>query len=372
MAAESSPTPMPVSQSGASLREALTAPEEGAWRRFVRRFLALLLGLLAFLGLLNFLVNPEGIYSTHLLPPVTLNTRPGKAKLLAEMDPKPEALILGSSRSMKIDPADVERRTGLRAFNASVNAAFAEDYYVMLRYAVETAGMQPKLVIIGADVENFHDHSPPNDYLLHANSLGRFLNANQADSAWHRFTTLFTVLETKLSILSIQEAITGEARGEGTFEANGYLKNDFWKALKEQGKLDVKSRFEQRAAQYQTRYASYVAPSKERLDYFTKLLAYCRERHIPVIVFLTPMHPDLKARLRVYGYDQRRDEAAAALQKICAQEGVRFYDLSLPESFGGDLNSFYDGIHMDEHNSGLITEKVLANPARGKETHAVQ
>src|SRR5260221_718109 len=191
MAAESSPSPMPVSQTDASLRHASAATppgtfSEAAWRRFVRRFLVLLLGLLVTLGLLNYLVNPEGIFSTHL-----------------------------------------------------------------------------------------------------------------------------TVLETKLSILSIQEAVTGVERGEGTFEANGYLKNDFWKALREQGKLDVKSRFEQRAAQYQARYASYVAPSKERLEYFTKLLRYCRERHIAVIVFMTPMHPDLKARLRPYGYDQRRDEAAA-------------------------------------------------------------
>ena len=46
----------------------------------------------------------------------------------------------------------MQQLTGLPTFNATVEGAMTEDDYVMLRYAVERAGMQPKLVLIAVDV----------------------------------------------------------------------------------------------------------------------------------------------------------------------------------------------------------------------------
>src|SRR3954465_808069 len=102
MATELSPTVMSrMDRSGPAV--ALPAAES-AWRGFVRRFLALLVGLLAAIGLLNYLVNPEGIYAPKRVPPVTWNVRAQKADLLSKAEPKPEALLFGSSRLMTIQP----------------------------------------------------------------------------------------------------------------------------------------------------------------------------------------------------------------------------------------------------------------------------
>lgn len=346
----SPPLPAPVEETPGGLR---TAPE---WRAFVFKFLILLgIALVAIAGL-NYLVNPLGVFAPELLPPVALNTRPAKAKLLSELRPPPQALILGSSRVMKIDPAEIERRTGLRAFNAGVNAAFAEDYYAFLRYAVERAEARPKLVIIGADVESFDDHSPPNEYLLQPNALGRFV-APPEDAAleWRRFTGLFSVLQTKLSFVALYQRLGGVPRQAAQFEADGYLRGDPWRRLKEAGELDVAGR----AAEYGARYASYQAPAPERVAYLAKAARYARERGARVVVFLTPIHPDLRARLQPYGYENRRREVADALAQACAAEGCEFFDLTDPQSFAADLGGFHDGAHIDEHNAALLLDKIL-------------
>jgi len=73
------------------------AETDSAWRSFVFRFgLVVLLALVA-IGTLNYLVNPEGLYQTHLVPQILWSARPQKAALLKAARPVPQAVILGSS-----------------------------------------------------------------------------------------------------------------------------------------------------------------------------------------------------------------------------------------------------------------------------------
>ncbi|MDP9268386.1 MAG: DUF1574 family protein [Acidobacteriota bacterium] len=360
------------------------ASQAAAWRRFVRRFLGLLFALLAAIGLLNYLVNPEGIYSAHLLPPVTWNTRAAKAELLAaaalssQTNPqtRPEALILGSSRLMTIAPAEVERVTGLRTFNAAVNAAYSEDFYVLLRYAVERAGVRPQLVLIGLDAEAFHDHEPENEYLMQPNALGGYLQKGEArGAAWRRFTNLFTVYQTKLSFLSLYDRMGGKKVNAVEFAADGSIKEDPWLRQRAAGNYDLQAKIEGTAAEYIPRYQSYTGVARDRLDYFAATLRYAREQGARVIVFATPVHPELERALAPFGYPQRKREAYAAAQQVAQRESAEFVDLSRPESFGGAAEHFYDGVHVDAYNAErlvvFLAKVPLANQT-GPSTHAVQ
>ena len=333
------------------------------WKVFVRRFVIVLVALVLGIGLLNFLVNPEGIYATRLLPPVTWNTRPAKAELLVAQNPKPQALLLGSSRLMTIPPSEVERITGLKTFNAAVNAAYTEDFYVLLRYAVEH-GVQPKLVLIGLDAEAFHDHEPENDYLLQPNDLGALLQKGERrGERWREFTILFTGYQTKLSFVSLYDRLGGKKVNAVDFNADGSLAQDPW--LREGARVNLAARLESTKAEYSTRYKSYTAVSPARLDYFAQTLRYAREHGAHVIVFATPVHPELERALAQYGYGQRKSEAYAAARKVCADNGAEFLDFTAPESFGGAPEHFYDGVHVDATNAQRLIGAVL-------KTHAVQ
>jgi hypothetical protein len=331
------------------------------WRVFVRRFLGTLAAALLFTAVLNYLVNPESIYPIELLPPLTWNTRPAKARMMEQAQPRPQALILGSSRIMKLEPAMVERLTGLPTFNAGVNTAMTEDSYILLRYAIERAHLPLKLVIIGVDVDAFHDREPLNDYLLQPNPLASYLQKGEARHAqWKRFTTLFNGYQTKLSFVSLWDSLIHKRKAAYHFEADGYLHFDQYEAERATGHYDLDAKISVNVDQYLRRYQGFDKLSPERLDYFDRTLRYSRDRGLRVIVFLTPAHPRLIAALQARDYARRQEEVLAAVSRMCAQHAVPFHDLSTLDKFGGLPQDFFDGIHPDETNSAKITNLLLA------------
>lgn len=337
-------------------------PSEGSWRSFTRTFFVLIaLGLFA-LATFNFLVNPMDYYPPRIIPPAVWDAREIKTRLLGELRPRPRVLILGSSRSMKIDPSLVQRLTGLPAFNASVESAMTEDDYAMLRYAVEQKGIAPRLVLIGIDIEAFHNHRAADGRLLMSGALRRYLKGERRRIPWKEFTMLFTASQTYYSAACVQHALSGRKRElNASFDSNGYLHYDKWEAERRTGHYDLKGKFPKTLADYIDRFDRYTEISSERLDYLRKTLDYCRARHIEFRLFITTVSPALAEALRPYGYFQRRQEVLSAMQHL-VRPGERLYDFSDIQSFGGDPNDFYDGAHIDEHNAALLTERLLAPP----------
>ncbi len=341
-------------------------PAAELWRPFVRRFLALLLGLLLAIAAMNLLVNPMGLYRFRLLPPVTWNMRAIKPELLRKAEPKPQALILGSSRSMQIPPAEVQKLTGFPAFNAAVESAMAEDDYAMLRYAVERAGLNPKLVILGIDVEAFHNRLPIEDQALEADAFRGFLPGS-GFSAWKKFYKLFVVQQTRLSLRLLTVQLTGRLPQRNYFDPDGYLHYAEYERERASGHYDVESKIQRYVAQYVARTAGYTTISPERRSYLEELLQYCHDRGIKVVIWVTPLGPRLLETIGPRGYDQREREVLALLQELGAKYGAAVYDFSSVEKFGGDSNGFWDGAHMTEANNALVTRLLL-----GRRTDAVQ
>jgi hypothetical protein len=338
------------------------------WRKFLFRFLSAAFLSLSVIGTLNYLVNPDGLYSTHLLPQILWGARPQKAALLRSLQPPPEALILGSSRVMNLPTAAVQQATGLVTFNAGVDSAKAEDFYIMLRYAVEQAHLKPRLVIIGCDVEAFHNHEAPHYYLQEPTLLASFLWHNQSPYwRWQSFTRLLSHEETELSLISLYKAARGQARSRFPVDPDGYTHYDAWEEQRAKGRLTLDSEIRTTIQRFAPRYTSYSGISSERLEYFEATLQYAQQHAIEVIVFLTPIHPAVEAGLSSYGYDQRKRDAAAAVDQLCANWQTPFYDFSSPESFGSDPTHFYDGVHYDDTLAATMLAKML--PVRA---HAIQ
>lgn len=340
-------------------------PAAELWRPFVRRFLALLLGLLLAIVAMNLLVNPMGLYPLRLLSPVTWNVRAVKPELLRQAEPKPQVLILGSSRSMQISPAEVQKLTGLPAFNAAVESAMAEDDYAMLRYAVERAGLRPRLVVLGIDVEAFHNRLPIEDQALEAEAF-RGLLPGSGFSAWKKFYKLFVVQQTRLSLRSLSVQLTGRLPQRNYFDPDGYLHYGEYERERASGRYDLDSKVQRYVAQYVARTAGYTAVSTERRKYLEELLQYCQERGIKVVMWVTPLGPRLLETIGPRGYNQREREVLAMLQELGAKYGAAVYDFSSVENFGGDPNGFWDGAHMTEPNNALVTRLML------RRTDAVQ
>ncbi len=333
-------------------------PSAEVWRPFVRRFLVLFLALLLGIAAMNFLVNPMGLYPPRLLPPVTWNMRAIKPELLQAARPKPQVLILGSSRSMQISPAEVEKLTGLPAFNAAVESAMAEDDYAMLRYAVERAGITPRMVLVGIDVEAFHNRLPIEDSALEAEAF-RGLLPGSGFSPWKKFYKLFVVQQTRLSLRSLRVQLTGHFPQRLAFDRDGYLHYRDYERERSGGHYDLDTKIQREIGEYVARTAGYTAVSPERRRYLEKLLQYCQDRDIKVVIWVTPLGPRLLETLGPRGYDQREREVLAMLHDLGAKYGDPVYDFSSAEKFGGDPNGFWDGAHMTEPNNALVTRQML-------------
>lgn len=314
---------------------------------------------------MNFLVNPMGLYPPHLLEPVTWNMRAIKPAMLEKAEPKPQVLILGSSRSMQIAPAEVQKLTGLPTFNAAVESAMAEDDYAMLRYAVERAGIAPKLVILGVDVEAFHNRLPVEDSALETDAF-RGILPGHGFSAWKKFYKLFVVQQTRLSLRSLRVQLTGHFPQHYTFDADGYLHYTEYEQERATGHYDLDTKIQREIAQYVGRTAGYSAISPERRAYLEKLLQYCHDRRIKVVIWVTPLGPKLLESIGPRGYEAREREVLAMLHELGAKYGDPVYDFSSVEKFGGDPGGFWDGAHMTEANNALVTRLLL------RRTDAVQ
>ena len=85
--------------------------------------------LLPLVGLFNYVIDPLCVNGNHLfeLKNVVQTTRDSKV-IDFKNTGKIDNIILGSSRTMKVNPDDVSNYLGGNSFNFSVNKALPEDY----------------------------------------------------------------------------------------------------------------------------------------------------------------------------------------------------------------------------------------------------
>ena len=242
----------------------------------------------------------------------------------------------------------------------------AEDDYAMLRYAVERAGVSPKLVILGIDVEAFHNHLPTEDSAFETDAFRGILPGYRSPR-WKKFYKLFVVQQARLSLRSLGVQLTGHMPQRNYFDPDGYLHYGEYEQERATGHYYPNIKIQREIAQYVARTAGYTAVSPERRKYLEDLLQYCHERGIKVVMWVTPLGPRLLETLGPRGYDQRKEEVLAMLNELGAKYGDRVFDFSSVEKFGGDPKGFWDGAHMTEGNNALIIHWLFS-----RRTDAVQ
>lgn len=325
--------------------------EDAKWRTFVHASLITTTISLLLLGSANFIVNPAGFYPTRLLPRLTESDALEKHSLLERAAPKPELIILGSSKAMKLSPKLAYELTGLVTFNASTGAAVPADMLQSVRHALNDLSITPRVVLIGVDVEMFHNGDRPTSHL---------------PSLSARAQALLSPEQTQQSIRSVRIWGSGVMPQKlRVIEPDGYLREPRVEADVLRGVNTFDRDLPHLVSTYATMWRTYSAVSQEELNNLRELIELCRSKQIQVHIFLTPTHPRLEAALNPYRYPERKAEVQAALSKISSAAGVRFTDLSNIETFQGDLQDFYDGAHVSEPNAARMLRTLTSS-------HAVQ
>ena len=112
--------------------------------------------------------------------------------------------------------------------------------------------------------------------------------------------------------------------------------------------------------------------SVRRRQLLQSFVELCRQGQTHLVVFTTPLHPDLADYLRqTTCYEDRRRELVDWLEDLARKQNFEFRDLSQVDSFAGEPEVFVDGVHPLEANTRRMIDCLLHSP-EGRLAHAVQ
>jgi hypothetical protein len=340
----------------------------GTWqpasaRRFVMWLLAAAVGTLLLAAGLNALVDPYDTFGTGLFPTVIPEDSSTKVNLLDALPAPPQAVVLGSSRAMRIEPSYIQKQTGLRTFNAAVRSGTPLDAWAFANYIHHRfPGDDPRYLWM-LDINAFQYQAPAfHDNLFHTPALARYFpsadrNSLSLSDAW----TLLSWQTTKDSLRSVRAEIEGtpplikaDKRAPGEFTADGgRTSGDFGTKG-----ATLAVRIKVTASQIKRDYRSPTF-SPQPTHYFLKTLAAMNSWGISPVLVLTPIHPKLHAIIGPLGWDVRHRQVLAYLAGLQAKYRFTVIDMTSIASFGGSPDDFYDGSHMKVKNLRLMIDAIL-------------
>jgi hypothetical protein len=354
----------------------LTPLKDGP-RKFVKWSVVWFVILCATVLALNMTVNPYGIYPFKCINPVVWMDRREKLELLRECPEKPELIVLGSSRMMRVDPRVLQPEVGLRGFNLAVNHARTEDFLALLRYCVLKLEINPKIVIVGLDIHAFRGFYQSDNLLEYYPELSYYIENERRDPLWFslnvnwiKFTKGLSFHQTEMSARAVQRYFSrGPWKSSVIFDNQGTLIFN----ASEEGTADsldsnrLTKALAKATTSYNLDFSGFGGISESRTEYFRMMAAFCRSRNTHLIAVLLPYHPNLIKNLKDTEFERLNAEWNSQMRKLATEEGVTLVDAQDIESFGGDPGMFFDEIHMFSENSNRMATYALRRA--GQEEH---
>jgi hypothetical protein len=357
----------PVSGAAASIEHAaqgahdaplIEAGNGGGHRRFVASILLGAVALMAAVGVFGALMDPYGGMGTGLFPTVVPRDATVKADLIESLRRPPGIVVLGSSRSLKMDPRYLSKKTGQTAFNAGVRAGTPVEAYAMLRLMADHFHQPPKRVLWMLDIEAFRS-----DYidaaLLNDHRIARYFSGAELIRArTHALWPLLSWNGARDAWKVAKAELNGSAPSAASQEqqARGFFRSDGFKRVREanDGKF-VK-------AKYIGFYArnSYPRLEPTPLSYFEQSLKLMQSWKTRPVIVITPMSPPMQQLLGPLGWNDRHRDVLRKLQQLKTRYRFDVIDLSSVETWGGSPQKFADGVHLLPTNMQRLTDTVLA------------
>ncbi len=325
--------------------------------RFIHRcFLSVtVVGLLIAIG--NYVINPLGLYSTTLTPPVTSTSHRDKLERWNALKSPPEIVILGSSRSVTAPVKVLQQETGKSVFNASVYGGSPRDYIAFLRYAIFHKQL-PKFFIVGLGIEQVSEDV--NVFFEPMDSLAQYVQDSPSE-ALKRVRYLLDIGQTQATFKSlVSRVMLGETNTGNPFDVDGF------RSFPDKPVFELA--VDENIAGAYIRTGNLNATQILHLEDFLEL---CREQNIYVIFYMPPYQPRLlKAYEESPGYLPSQARLEEILSNLRQKYDFAFFDLTHIESVSGTPDMFVDGIHPKPEAQLLILDFILRNTPQLNGTHA--
>lgn len=344
--------------------------ENQKWRvpEFYKGYLYFTIFSLLMVMMLNILIDPFDFYGVDIFEPYELNSYSTKLALFKALDTPPEILILGSSRVEKVDPALVEEITGKPCFNWGLTGADTQSMLAALKLAVEEFDAPVDTVILGVDPNVFCPYFKMNSQVLLAPAYSKyFLDYPIYTAVSGSMNKLLSMEQFKSSLMVIRrDAGFDDSLPYRDYLANGVVIYPYREAMVANETFNLDEFLDWHIPKWVETYgtAGFTELSDERKARWLEILETCSAHGIKFIVYATPNHPRLSMKIEELGAGPANDAGRAFLEETVIEYGGIFKDFTDIESFGGDPDNFYDGIHLQQNNIALMTRALLENEFR--------
>lgn len=323
----------------------------------------LALAFLVSVSLLNFVVNPLGIYPTKAFEPLVLHSRHDKVEYLNAYEDVPDIVIFGSSRSFTASPDFVEQLTGKIAFNASVQAGSPFDLLALMQLMLDRWGHLPEVLIFGLGPESLGFGAEELEVMEADNPLAPERETPPIETARREplridvvlagLEVLFNQQHIQASLRSLDIVTTRGGAPFYTFDPDGLGHFNYGK--------DGDSISRRILEQHGSLYDAYRPTHPDQLAAFEQIFAVSKQYGVHVIVYIPPYGPALSDRHQHQpAYQEARAEMLAVLERGAEITDLTICDFEDPSTLGLAIDdAMLDPLHPSQEAHDVMLEQML-------------
>jgi hypothetical protein len=227
------------------------------------------------------------------------------------------------------------------------------------------------------DVSAFSDANAIDARLLCQPDLARQIpDVINFRDRYRRWQELLSWQQSKMSIQSVRRHLAGtvDQPAAESYRPDGVLVYHEREQQMAEGAYNFQAALDYNKREYKQLLAEFPRLSQRRCQLFQALVRLCHQGDVQLVVFTTPMHPELAEYLSsTTALTQRHDELVRYLRGAADRYHFQFHDLTDIRSFSGSPTLFVDGIHPLEPNTRRMINRLLTpSPHPPHPAYAVQ
>ena len=270
-----------------------------------------------------------------------------KLDLIEAMEKPPQLLIFGGSRATRFDPAYFEQVTGLRAFNAAFPVGRPSDAWAITRYCLQRHP-RIRLRCFWAIQPSLFQDRQMDPGLVQDQRLSRAFDQQTIDEA--AAEQIATMGEDKPALWT-----------PPGYAEDGRLIYNYYDYLESQGRtLDTAIRqWVSLMLGHQPEKPYQGTSWRPNQLYFARTLALMNSIGVRPVIVIMPTHPQGIELLGEEVWRTQQERLHDALDELATRYDFALLDYSRIESFDGDPNNFYDGVHVKAENARRIVDAAV-------------
>ncbi len=319
-------------------------------KNFTLYFLFSALGLMAVLLGFNLIIDPYGVTNTNLLKIKYKLTRDGRAQKINRIKEIKhiDNLILGSSRSERLNPATVSNILGGYSYSFGIGGANIEDELGLLLY-LEKENKLPKNIILFLDFSAFNVNFATPTGFFNTPELN-FIKKNKMTNNY--MAKIFSVKAVKASVKTFKAHLKNKVP-KTYIDDNGFLQSQI---ATPSGQME---RIKKVADEYN--HFSYqegnIQFSEQRFEYLKRFVTICERHKINLHILLTPVHSYLYEIIeKNVKLERKLQEFKNTLSKI-----TPYCDAMIKSAYIMDDYNFEDAVHYNTEMGDLLLLGLLEN-----------